>query len=143
MENKSKRNKRQDFLFIVIILILMIVLALISPDPRGYGTHRKLLFFPCNFLHFTGKPCPTCGLTTSASELLHFNFKKSIRAHIGGIPVVSMGIIYIFYLIFVNFTSLDMPEKSKKYISNITAFSILILVFGWGTLRLILLFKKY
>ncbi|MEL6713321.1 MAG: DUF2752 domain-containing protein [Planctomycetota bacterium] len=39
--------------------------ALLEPDPRGLGTHEQLGFAPCGFRDWLGRPCPTCGVTTS------------------------------------------------------------------------------
>lgn len=42
-----------------------------SPDPRGYGTHEQLGLGVCLFRDWLGGPCPTCGVTTSASHMAH------------------------------------------------------------------------
>ena len=43
----------------------------VEPDPRGYGTHTRLGLGECAMLHFTGYPCPMCGMTTTFSLLAH------------------------------------------------------------------------
>jgi len=37
----------------------------LTPDPRGFGTHEQLGRPPCAILILTGRPCPTCGMTTA------------------------------------------------------------------------------
>jgi hypothetical protein len=34
-------------------------------NPRTMATHTQLGMPPCNFVVLTGKPCPSCGMTTS------------------------------------------------------------------------------
>ncbi|MBM4019328.1 MAG: DUF2752 domain-containing protein [Planctomycetes bacterium] len=38
---------------------------LLTPSPAGTGTHTVLGLPPCGMLVVTGRPCPTCGVTTS------------------------------------------------------------------------------
>ena len=41
------------------------------PDPRGFGTHERLGLPPCSLVLTTGLPCPTCGMTTAFSLMMH------------------------------------------------------------------------
>jgi Protein of unknown function (DUF2752) len=44
-------------------------------------THRQLGLPPCNFVILTGKPCPSCGMTTSFSLLAHGDVINSVKAN--------------------------------------------------------------
>jgi hypothetical protein len=50
---------------------MLIVGALLRPDASGTGTHAALGLQPCQFLRRTGTPCPSCGMTTSVTLLVH------------------------------------------------------------------------
>lgn len=47
------------------------IAALLTPSPRGYGTHTQLGLGECTLLHFTGYPCPMCGMTTTFTLMAH------------------------------------------------------------------------
>jgi hypothetical protein len=55
--------------------------AWLHPHPEGFGTHRDLGLPSCFFRALTGLRCPSCGLTTSFSFLVHLQFWQSLRAH--------------------------------------------------------------
>lgn len=60
-------------LFSLAGLALCVVLVVwTDPDARGHGTHEQLGMAPCSWPDLYGEPCPTCGVTTAASLLLHF-----------------------------------------------------------------------
>ncbi|MCA9106937.1 MAG: DUF2752 domain-containing protein [Planctomycetales bacterium] len=77
-----------------ILLTLLILAATLSPNPDGVGTHRQLRIpfvagaeegLPaCSFLVAFGKPCPSCGMTTSWAWLMKGNLWASASANIGG-----------------------------------------------------------
>jgi hypothetical protein len=61
---------------LVLSLSLLATAASIKPDPRGYGTHEQIRIFghalePCGFKVMFGKPCPSCGFTTTFALATH------------------------------------------------------------------------
>jgi hypothetical protein len=60
--------------YIIIIITFLMVATIgmiITPSLDGVGTHEKLGLPPCGFLVITGYPCPSCGLTTAFTLILH------------------------------------------------------------------------
>lgn len=49
--------------------------------PRTMSTHTQLGMPPCNFVLLTGKPCPSCGMTTSFALLVRGDVVASARAN--------------------------------------------------------------
>lgn len=49
--------------------------------PRTMATHTQLGMPPCNFVSLTGKPCPSCGMTTSFALLVRGDVANSLRAN--------------------------------------------------------------
>lgn len=45
--------------------LVLIISLLLTPDPSGTGTHKKLGLPACGFKQATGIPGPTCGYTTA------------------------------------------------------------------------------
>lgn len=54
-----------------------------NPDgtPRTMATHTGLGLPSCNFVALTGKPCPSCGMTTSFALLVRGDVRASLRAN--------------------------------------------------------------
>jgi hypothetical protein len=44
---------------------------------------------PCTIYYLTGRPCPSCGLTTSVSAILHGQFGLAWRANPTGFLIVA------------------------------------------------------
>jgi hypothetical protein len=53
-------------------------------SPRRDETHRQLGLPQCTFKKVTGLPCPSCGMTTSFSLLMHGDPVNSLRANAAG-----------------------------------------------------------
>jgi hypothetical protein len=49
--------------------------------PYSMATHTQLGMPPCNMVVFYGKPCPSCGMTTSFSLLVHGDIGNSLKAN--------------------------------------------------------------
>lgn len=50
---------------------VLVIAARLEPSGSNLGTHRGLGLPQCGFLLVTGVPCPTCGMTTSFSWMMH------------------------------------------------------------------------
>lgn len=50
-------------------------------NPRKMETHRQLGLPQCSFVTMTGKPCPSCGMTTSFALLAHGDIVNSLKAN--------------------------------------------------------------
>jgi hypothetical protein len=57
----------------------------LEPSPRGFGTHTQLGLPPCHFLWVTGRPCPTCGMTTSFAWFVRGRLDRSWQANPVGV----------------------------------------------------------
>jgi hypothetical protein len=52
--------------------------------PLRMASHEQLGLPPCRFAQITGKPCPSCGMTTSFALLAHGDLANSLRANAVG-----------------------------------------------------------
>ena len=75
-----------------VLVVLLAIAATLTPDSRGYGTHQQLGFPPCSFKEFTGVRCPSCGMTTSWSYMMHGRVIASFQTNSGGalLAIVSL-----------------------------------------------------
>ena len=64
-------------------------------QPLTMASHTQLGMPPCEFYVIFHKPCPSCGLTTSFSLLLHGDVVASLRAN----PVGTVMALFWFMLI--------------------------------------------
>lgn len=59
--------------------------------PRRQGTHEQLGLAACRFQLLTGKPCPSCGMTTAFSLLMHGDLPAAARANLAGLLLALAG----------------------------------------------------
>lgn len=86
-----------NIFLISVISVIFALLIIITPSSEGIGTHQQIIPFPCLFYHVLKIPCPSCGLTTSLSNLFHGNFIEAINAHPLG-PFFLLVFILVFIL---------------------------------------------
>jgi hypothetical protein len=88
--DKNGRNEfsRRERLWLAAmglgLLGLLSLAAILTPSPQGHGTHRQLGLPPCTFLALFGRPCPTCGMTTSWAFLVRGQWIFAFRTKVGG-----------------------------------------------------------
>ncbi|HZU36355.1 MAG TPA: DUF2752 domain-containing protein [Gemmataceae bacterium] len=81
---------RVGLVLIAVGLVTVFVIAIrLNPyyadgQPRSMETHRELGLPPCSFYEITGLPCPSCGMTTSFSLLMHGDVWNSLKANAVG-----------------------------------------------------------
>lgn len=92
---------RDHVLYAVAWVGYAAVLALaawLTPAPSGLGTHMELHLPPCGFYVLFHKPCPSCGMTTSFSWLMHGRPVEALRAQPAGVGVFAVGLVVWLYL---------------------------------------------
>lgn len=80
-------------LLLLGVLVMVGVGLYLSPDPAGHGTHQQLGLPPCTIHFLTGRPCPSCGLTTSVSAIVHGQFALAWRANPIGFLIVAGAVV--------------------------------------------------
>jgi hypothetical protein len=84
---RAKRWVRVLLLGVAVGLVAVFVTAAdLHPyaedgEPLRQETHRQLGLPPCKFYEMFARPCPSCGLTTSFSLLMHGDVSGSLRAN--------------------------------------------------------------
>ncbi|MBY0233059.1 MAG: DUF2752 domain-containing protein [Gemmataceae bacterium] len=63
--------------------------------PQTAGTHRQLGLPPCSFLEVTGRPCPSCGLSTSFSYTVRGDLAGGARANWVGVLMAVLALLAI------------------------------------------------
>jgi len=81
------------------LVTLFVVAARLNPydqegKPLAIGTHRQLGMPTCQFVQRFGRPCPTCGMTTSFALLMHGDVAASLRANFAG-TLLAIGLIVL------------------------------------------------
>jgi hypothetical protein len=66
------------------IAALLASAARLVPDSRGFGTHEQLGAAPCRMRLWTGRPCPTCGMTTAWAHAVRGELAAAAKVNLGG-----------------------------------------------------------
>ncbi|MFM7290157.1 MAG: DUF2752 domain-containing protein [Planctomycetia bacterium] len=69
-----------------------------SGRPLAQGTHRQLGLPPCAMQTLTGFPCPSCGMTTSVSLVMHGDLVAASEANWAGLVVTGLAAVAITWL---------------------------------------------
>ncbi|MEI6512039.1 MAG: DUF2752 domain-containing protein [bacterium] len=124
---------RNEGLWLLIVLGILGTALVLHPDPRGYGTHRQIFLPPCSFQFITGRPCPTCGLTTSFTAMAHLQLLTAIKANLFG-PVIFLGMLvhssFVAYGIFKRQRIRINPRFANRV--GLTCVGVILL---YGTIR--------
>lgn len=75
----------------IAMLTVLTLAATLHADPVGHGTHQQIGLPPCGFAIATGRPCPTCGMTTAFTLAAHGHYLKAVQTQPGG-ALASLGV---------------------------------------------------
>lgn len=114
-------------LILVAVLIFWGLGLYLVPDPKGYGTHQQLGLPPCTLYYLTGRPCPSCGLTTSVSALLHGNFALAWRANPFGLAIVAFSAG-----LFLNSLMALVVRRSVRMKPSLVSWGVALFLLGWA-----------
>jgi hypothetical protein len=83
-----------------LCLGLLVLASTLRADPAGHGTHRRLGLPACGFVMATGKPCITCGMTTSFAHAARASWWGALRAQPAG-ALLAVGVAATFWVALV------------------------------------------
>ena len=89
--------------FALLGCLVFAVAAILSPydsegRPLSHGTHRQLGLPPCAMQALAGIPCPSCGMTTSISLVMHGDLVAASEANWAGLIVAGLGLVATVWL---------------------------------------------
>ena len=93
---ESPVNPLVDRLTSIVLVItagvFVYFLLQVQPDPRGHGTHEQFGMRPCGWVVQYRQPCPTCGVTTSASHLVRLELFQAVKTQPFGTALAGFGL---------------------------------------------------
>ena len=120
------------------LIAVLLVAHRLKPDPRGFGTHTQLGLPPCAFMASTGRPCPTCGMTTSFAWFARGDLASSWRANPAGSLLAPLGLALIPWLLAASARGRPSPFASWEVpLVGLAVAVVALTVFFW-TLRMTL-----
>ena len=107
--------------------------------PRTMETHTQLGLPPCTFKVLTGKPCPSCGLTTSIALLAHGDPVNSVRANWVGTLMALFGLAVLPWAAACLVRGRLLGVRSlERALTWAVAFFLALLLLRWAVLLLVL-----
>lgn len=105
--------------------------------PRTMGTHQGLGLPPCNMPLLIGKPCPSCGMTTSFSLLMHGDPVNSVRANWAGTVLALLWLALIPWSIVSAVRGKYLFVRSGELLATVLVIAMLVLMLGrWAVVLL-------
>ncbi|MEN6642056.1 MAG: DUF2752 domain-containing protein [Armatimonadia bacterium] len=94
---RRRAVRREGALVFGACLVVVVASFLLTPDPKGYGTHQQLFLPPCLFHLLTGLPCAFCGMTTGFALMARGQVSAALSANlmapVGFVLTVVVGVL--------------------------------------------------
>jgi Protein of unknown function (DUF2752) len=136
MTGFHQKYTRQDqfgyLIFALTSVSLLVIARLLQPSSRGVGTHEQLGLPSCPFLHLTGIPCPSCGLTTSFAYAARFDFLSSLITQPFGLIAFFLAIFAIPFSIFLSRRQISLSKfMQERIVNRLIYVAIALYVLSW------------
>lgn len=128
-------HSERIFLLLVVsgIVSVMATAALLTPDPRGFGTHLQLGLPECWFRSATGFNCPNCGMTTSFAWFVRGEWRRSFQANSSGslLAVLASVVCLWFLAVVIRGRWIGIQSPGLLFVYVFAGWVALSLVFWW------------
>jgi hypothetical protein len=131
---RASRSERLAALALAAAILAVFLIAWrLDPDPGGLGTHSQLGLTPCGFRAAFGRPCVTCGMTTSFALAADARFLDAARAQPVGLLIALLASAVFWAALHIAATGSRLAACALR-ITNGRALLIaaIILAAGWA-----------
>lgn len=123
-------------LLLLGVLVMFGIGLYLTPNAQGHGTHQQLGLPPCSIYYLIGRPCPSCGLTTSVSAILHGQLALAWRANPIGFLIVAAAVGVALNSLLALFTGRSLRIEPGRF--NLILVALLSLWLVHGAIRFLL-----
>jgi hypothetical protein len=129
--------------FALVFAVVLGVAVKLDPYRDGktwtQATHTQLGLPPCQFNVVTGIPCPSCGMTTSFSLLMHGDPVSSLRANWVGTSLAAFCALFIPWSIVSVLRKRTLLINSLEIaLTRLVAAFLWLLIVRWGVVILLM-----
>jgi Protein of unknown function (DUF2752) len=118
--------------FALGLATVLVVARGLEPDPRGFGTHTQLGLWPCAFQATTGRPCPTCGMTTSFAWSVRANPAQAWRANPAGCLLAPTALALIPWLLLASARARPWPFRTlERPLVGLSVAAVALTLISW------------
>jgi hypothetical protein len=128
-----RRSTRRGLVVLVFGLAALFAIARgLEPDPKGYGTHTQLGLPPCHFAWVTGRPCPSCGMTTAFAWFVRGRFARSWQANPAGCLLAGAGVALTPWLLLTAAAGRPLGTRSvQRPLVGVLAGIVVVALISW------------
>ena len=130
-EDVEKQNRKLNRIAHAAIAFIItagfITCLFLEPDPSGNGTHEQLGLPSCLICRaFNIEKCPSCGMTTAITHIMHGNWSQANKTHPAAIPAFIFLFAYLLYSAIATINDLWVIKSELMIVSSICVFSFLL-----------------
>lgn len=114
-----------------VCLTLLAVAASLDPDERGHGTHEQMGLPGCSVQMFSGRPCPTCGMTTSFSHAVRGQLLGAFTAQPAGALLALLTMAGLCLSAYVLATGAELPWLRGLWRWRTLIIAIVVILGAW------------